>query len=60
VYIREAGEVTEKSELNKSRVHVPLYLLPDSLRPVKPVIASWDPYSAGDKSTKILQNFQQV
>jgi len=36
--------------------HIPIYLLSASLKPAKPLIASWDHYYAGDKSTQILRD----
>ena len=57
VYSRDTDELTVRSEDSK-QVHVPLYLLPDYLKPSKRVIESWDPYAAGDISTQILRDFQ--
>jgi len=40
--------------------HVPLYLRPDCMKHGKPVVESWDPYSAGDVSAQILHDFHAV
>lgn len=41
--------------------HMPLYLRPDCMKDIgRPIIASWDPYSAGDISTEILHHFHTV
>jgi len=59
VYRSDVDESTTNAEDSKPS-HVPLYLLPDSLRCFKPAVLSWDPYFAGDKSTQILRHFQPV
>jgi len=46
---------TLKSE-DDQPIHVPLYLLPDFMKHSKP-FQSWDPYTAGDLSTRILQDY---
>lgn len=52
-------ELSLKSEDNKS-AHLPLYILPDCMKHAKPLVASWDPYAAGDMSAQILRGFHPV
>ena len=56
---RRHDELALKSEDCKP-VHLPLYILPDCMKGAKPLIASWNPYSAGDISTQILRDFHPV